>query len=230
MNGESANAVDRLNSGLVRWPHRLLLTKFGSSVCRQYVALRFLAFFFLSEFMEISQIQLNYIDVEDRMVLRINMGVEQHLTLVLTRRIVRFMLDSLSVLLQRISPAEPIALHSSASANEAPAALGQLGKDTAPFEERAPEGNVLNVGSAAVLVNNAACQQTDTGLTFTFLIEPLQPVNLNLSAHLGLGVSQLLTELSRRAQWFDVTAIGQRETSKEALMDLMPNQGSVTYH
>ena len=173
--------------------------------------------------MEISQIQLNYIDVEDRMVLRINMGVEQHLTLVLTRRIVRFMLDSLSVLLQRISPAEPIAPHSSASANEAPAALGQLGKDTAPFEERAPEGNVLNVGSAAVLVNNAACQQTDTGLT-------LQPVNLNLSAHLGLGVSQLLTELSRRAQWFDVTAIGQRETSKEALMDLMPNQGSVTYH
>ena len=89
---------------------------------------------------------------------------------------------------------------------------------------------MLNVGSAAVLVNNAACQQTDTGLTFTFLIEPLQPVNLNLSAHLGLGVSQLLTELSRRAQWFDVTAIGQRETSKEALMDLMPNQGSVTYH
>jgi hypothetical protein len=57
--------------------------------------------------MEISQIQLNYIDVEDRMVLRINMGVEQHLTLVLTRRIVRFMLDSLSVLLQRISPPVP---------------------------------------------------------------------------------------------------------------------------
>ena len=197
--------------------------------------------------MEISQIQLNYVDVEDRMVLRINMGVEQHLTLVLTRRIVRFMLDSLSVLLQRISPvatpgpnasvaaARPSASvnaspHASASANEPPAALGQSGKDTTPFEERAPEGNVLNVGRAAVLVNNAACQQTDTGLTFTFLIEPLQPVNLNLSAHLGLGVSQLMSELSSRAQWFDVTAIGQRETSKEALMELMPNQGSVTYH
>ena len=64
--------------------------------------------------MEISQIQLNYIDVEDRMVLRINMGVEQHLTLVLTRRIVRFMLDSLSVLLQRISP--PVAHVPKASA------------------------------------------------------------------------------------------------------------------
>ncbi|MEI8403173.1 MAG: hypothetical protein WCG12_20410 [Alcaligenaceae bacterium] len=191
--------------------------------------------------MEISQIQLNYVDVEDRMVLRINMGVEQHLTLVLTRRIVRFMLDSLSVLLQRISPAPtqgpkasaaaatPSA-NASARANEPPAALGQIGRDTTPFEERAPEGNLLNVGRAAVLVNNAACQQTDTGLTFTFLIEPLQPVNLNLSAHLGLGVSQLLTELSSRAQWFDVTAIGQRETSQEALMELMPNQGSVTYH
>ena len=157
--------------------------------------------------MEISQIQLNYIDVEDRMVLRINMGVEQHLTLVLTRRIVRYMLDSLSVLLQRISP----------PATHAPKA-------------GAAAANLLNVGRAAVLVNNAACQQTDTGLTFTFLIEPLQPVNLNLSAHLGLGVSQLLTELSSRAQWFDVTAIGQRETSEQALMDLMPNQGSVTYH
>ncbi len=43
--------------------------------------------------MEISQIQLNDIDVEDRMVLRINMGVEQHLTLVLKRRIVRFICD-----------------------------------------------------------------------------------------------------------------------------------------
>lgn len=189
--------------------------------------------------MEISQIQLNYVDVEDRMVLRINMGVEQHLTLVLTRRIVRFMLDSLSVLLQRISPAPTTGLKASAAAatpsasaraDEPPAALGQIGRDTTPFEERAPEGNVLNVGRAAVLVNNAACQQTETGLTFTFLIEPLQPVNLNLSAHLGLGVSQLLTELSSRAQWFDVTAIGQRETSKEALMELMPNQGSVTYH
>jgi len=187
--------------------------------------------------MEISQIQLNYIDVEDRMVLRINVGDEQHLTLVLTRRIVRFMLDSLSVLLQRISPAptagpkaSAAAATPSASANETPAAVGQVGRDTTPFEERAPEGNVLNVGRAAVLVNNAACQQTDTGLTFTFLIEPLQPVNLNLSAHLGLGVSQLLTELSSRAQWFDVTTIGQRETSQQALMELMPNQGSVTYH
>jgi hypothetical protein len=140
------------------------------------------------------------------------------------------MLDSLSVLLQRISPAESAASQPGAAANDPPAALGQIGKDTAPFEERAPEGNVLNVGRAAVLVNNAACQQTDTGLTFTFLIEPLQPVNVNLSAHLGLGVSQLLTELSRRAQWFDVTAIGQRETSEQALMELMPNQGSVTYH
>jgi len=149
---------------------------------------------------------------------------------VLTRRIVRFMLDSLSVLLQRISPAESAASQPGAAANDPPAALGQIGKDTAPFEERAPEGNVLNVGRAAVLVNNAACQQTDAGLTFTFLIEPLQPVNVNLSAHLGLGVSQLLTELSRRAQWFDVTAIGQRETSEQALMELMPNQGSVTYH
>ena len=186
--------------------------------------------------MEISQIQLNYIDVEDRMVLRINMGVEQHLTLVLTRRIVRFMLDSLSVLLQRISPPATHAPKAGAAAatpnasanvraNEPPAALGQIGRDTTPFEERSPEGNLLNVGRAAVLVNNAACQQTDTGLTFTFLIEPLQPVNLNLSAHLGLGVSQLLTELSSRAQWFDVTAIGQRETSEQALMDLMPNQG-----
>jgi hypothetical protein len=27
-----------------------------------------------------------------------------------------------------------------------------------------------------------------------------------------------------------VTAIGQRETSEQALMELMPNQGSVTYH
>lgn len=180
--------------------------------------------------MEISQIQLNYIDVEDRMLLRINMGVEQHLTLVLTRRIVRFMLDSLSVLLQRISPAESAESQPGAAVNDPPAALGQIGKDTAPFEERAPEGNVLNVGRAAVLVNNAACQQTDTGLTFTFLIEPLQPVNVNLSAHLGLGVCQLLTELSRRAQWFDVTAIGQRETTEQALMELMPNQGSVTYH
>ena len=180
--------------------------------------------------MEISQIQLNYIDVEDRMVLRINMGVEQHLTLVLTRRIVRFMLDSLSVLLQRISSAESAVPSPGASANAPPAALGQIGKDTAPFEERAPAGNVLNVGRAAVLVNNAACQQTDSGLTFTFLIEPLQPVNLNLSAHLGTGVSQLLTALSSRAQWFDVTAIGQRETSQQALMELMPNQGSVTYH
>jgi hypothetical protein len=62
------------------------------------------------------------------------------------------------------------------------------------------------------------------------LIEPLQPVNLNLSAHLGLGVSQLMTELSHRAQWFGTTTIGPRDASQQALMELMQNQGSVTYH
>jgi hypothetical protein len=193
--------------------------------------------------MEISQLQLSYVDVEDRMVLRINLGADQHLALVLTRRIVRFMLDSLSVLAQRVTP--PPAVRSVLGSDlpskggdplapqnvpKAPAALGQVGRDDTPFQERAPEGNLLNVGHAAILVANAACQQTESGLTFTFLIEPLQPVNLNLSAHLGLGVSQLMTELSQRAQWFGTTTIGQRDTSQQALMDLMPNQGSVTYH
>ncbi len=200
--------------------------------------------------MEISQLQLSYVDVEDRMVLRINLGADKHLALVLTRRIVRFMLDSLSVLLQRVTP--PPAVRTSAgsaieqqhipssakntdplssrNAPHAPAALGQIGRGDTPFQERAPEGNLLNVGHAAILVANAACQQTDTGLTFTFFIEPLQPVNLNLSAHLGVGVSQLMTELSHRAQWFGTTTIGQRDTSQQALMDLMPNEGSVTYH
>jgi hypothetical protein len=193
--------------------------------------------------MEISQLQLSYVDVEDRMVLRINLGADQHLALVLTRRIVRFMLDSLSVLAQRVTPPPAVrtVLGSDLSSKggdplapqnvpKAPAALGQVGRDDTPFQERAPEGNLLNVGHAAILVANAACQQTESGLTFTFLIEPLQPVNLNLSAHLGLGVSQLMTELSQRAQWFGTTTIGQRDTSQQALMDLMPNQGSVTYH
>jgi hypothetical protein len=193
--------------------------------------------------MEISQLQLSYVDVEDRMVLRINLGADQHLALVLTRRIVRFMLDSLSVLAQRVTP--PPAVRSVLGSDlpskggdplapqnvpKAPAALGQVGRDDTPFQERAPEGNLLNVGHAAILVANAACQQTESGLTFTFLIEPLQPVNLNLSAHLGLGVSQLMTELSQRAQWFGTTTIGQRDASQQALMELMPNQGSVTYH
>lgn len=193
--------------------------------------------------MEISQLQLSYVDVEDRMVLRINLGADQHLALVLTRRIVRFMLDSLSVLAQRVTrpPAVRTVLGSDLSSKggdpldphnmpKAPAALGQIGRDDTPFQERAPEGNLLNVGHAAILVANAACQQTESGLTFTFLIEPLQPVNLNLSAHLGLGVSKLMTELSQRAQWFGTTTIGQRDTSQQALMELMPNQGSVTYH
>ena len=200
--------------------------------------------------MEISQLQLSYVDVEDRMVLRINLGADKHLALVLTRRIVRFMLDSLLVLMQRVTPPPAVrtvlgsaieqqrsGLLSRGSDSpdphnvpKAPAALGQVGRDDTPFQERAPEGNLLNVGHAAILVANAACQQTETGLTFTFLIEPLQPVNLNLSAHLGLGVSQLMTELSHRAQWFGTTTIGQRETSQQALMELMPNQGSVTYH
>ena len=193
--------------------------------------------------MEISQLQLSYVDVEDRMVLRINLGADQHLALVLTRRIVRFMLDSLSVLAQRVTPPPAVrtVLGSDLSSKggdplapqnvpTAPAALGQVGRDDTPFQERAPEGNLLNVGHAAILVANAACQQKESGLTFTFLIEPLQPVNLNLSAHLGLGVSQLMTELSQRAQWFGTTTIGQRDTSQQALMELMPNQGSVTYH
>ncbi len=200
--------------------------------------------FFFNGSMEISQLQLSYVDVEDRMVLRINLGADKHLALVLTRRIVRFMLDSLSVLVQRVTPPPAVRAASGPSAEprrlsnvanplgsfNPPAALGQIGRDDTPFQARAPEGNLLNVGHAAILVANAACQQTESGLTFTFFIEPLQPVNLNLSAHLGLGVSQLMTELSHRAQWFGTTTIGQRDTSQQALMELMPNEGSVTYH
>ena len=184
--------------------------------------------------MDISQIQLNYIDVEDRMLLRINLGKENHLSLLLTRRIVRFMLDSFSVLLQRATVPPPEGSSSPAQRERKkdaamPEATQAL-ENQLPFEERAPEGNVLNLGAAAVLVANAACQQTETGLTFSFFIEPLQPVTLNLSTHLALGLSGLVTELSQRAQWFGPSPAGQRENSENVLNDFMSNQGSVTYH
>ena len=42
--------------------------------------------------MEITQIHVNYLDTEDRILMRVNFGIDQQVALTLTRRIARFIL------------------------------------------------------------------------------------------------------------------------------------------
>jgi hypothetical protein len=160
--------------------------------------------------MEITQIQVSYLDQQDRMVMRINMDVDKHLSMLLTRRIFRFMLENLNALLQL-----DVSAHFDLNT---------------PFQERAPEGNVLTQSSDALLVTNASCNRSKENLSFTFFIEGLQPVNLNLSASLALGVHQLLSGLATQAQWFSGLAPYANASDQQTQDQPGSGQQSITYH
>ncbi len=190
--------------------------------------------------MEITQIQVRYLDQQDRMVMRINMDADKHLSMLLTRRICRFMLENLNALLQIDIPAQGLA----ESVVKTDFQCGQVQGDSAsesfepppqldmatPFQERAPEGNVLAQSSDALLVANASCNRTKDSLSFTFFIEGLQPVNLNLSASLALGVHQLLSGVATQAQWFSGLAPFSQESEQQTLDQSGSGKNSITYH
>lgn len=190
--------------------------------------------------MEITQIQVSYLNQQDRMVMRINMDADKHLSMLLTRRICRFMLENLNALLQIDVPVQAVAesmvktgfeggevqADSVSKPFEAPAPLDL----NTPFQERAPEGNVLTQSSDALLVTNASCNRSKENLSFTFFIEGLQPVNLNLSASLALGVHQLLSGLATQAQWFSGLAPSANESDQQTQDQPGSGKQSITYH
>ncbi len=201
--------------------------------------------------MEITQIQVSYHDQEDRIVMRINLDADKHLSLLLTRRICRFMLENLGMflkvqLLQQLVPAQldghsqyPSAqggqdsqdsqdgqhrLPGSAGLSDAP-----LDRQT-PFQERQPEGNILSTGTDIILVTNASCNRGEDQLTFTFFMNGLQPVNLNLSASLATGIFQLLSDLVIKAQWFIGLLPNNPVAADQTESDAVDVKQSITYH
>lgn len=179
--------------------------------------------------MEITQIQLSYVEREDRVSLRINMDADKHVGFVLTRRICRFMIENLNAFLgivppigedtsgfghavaaaavsqlQQLPPAPAPSYASSLIDHRAVPHPGLSGMDTqTPFQERDPQGSILDAGKKAALVLNAACNRSDENLTFTFFMENMEPLNLNLTKQLGLGIHQMLAGLVAQAQWFN---------------------------
>lgn len=204
--------------------------------------------------MEITQIQLSYIELQDRIIARINLGADRHVALTLTRRICKFMIENLASFLkidlpktntnvqidndfsaQRKSefidlneidkpvlPEDPV---ESAHASLPPGVQRDL-----PFEERGPEGSLLEKGHESVLVLNAGCVRSDEGLTFTFMIEGAQPLNLNLSSALATAIYQLLIDVAKRTQWFDGLGPKLEVNSTQAAMPSEEEKKSITYH
>ena len=152
--------------------------------------------------MEITQIHVNYLDTEDRILMRLNFGVDQQVAFVLTRRIVRFVLENIaampSVSLEIVAPQTPIA-----------------------FEDHPREDSPSKAAVAAALVLNANCRRSDLEASFTFACAGSLELNLNLSLGLAKGLEKLLWPIVEQAQWFVAlnakSAVSAEQTSEDPL-------------
>ena len=192
--------------------------------------------------MEISQIQVMYLDQEDRMLMRMNLGVDKHLSLVLTRRVCRFVLEHLSLFLKIDGPIGRIPAPESANdhvvnpsnqssvvigdSSETSADLGKIlvnpppapklvsaPKQSMPFQERAQEGNLLGVDAAPALVNEASCEHSADTIALTFLITGRESFTVTLARDLGLGLHALLNAVAGHAQWFITITVAVNSVS-----------------
>ena len=186
--------------------------------------------------MEITQIQVSYLELEDRMIMRINLGENKHVAFLLTRRICRFMLENLSVFLDlpfqadvAAAPVTPQISSPHEKTNESLEPFAGLDLQT-PFQERKSEENILPAGKDKELVVNAACNRDQAGVSFTFFIQDAESLNLNLPRKLALGIHQLMAGIAIQAQWFSgLTAIAMTGESN-AVEDSEQTNTSVIYH
>ena len=152
--------------------------------------------------MEITQIHVNYLDTEDRILMRVNFGVDRHVALTLTRRIVRFVLENIaampSVSLEIVAPQTPIAL-----------------------EEHPAQESTAKANAGAALVLNATCRRTNLEARFNFACAGSLELNLNLSLGLAKGLEKLLWPVVEQAQWFVAlnakSAVSAEQTSEDPL-------------
>lgn len=204
--------------------------------------------------MEITQVELTFVELQDRVVARINLGSDKHLSLILTRRISKFMIENLAsflnVDLAQVFPMAtktPLDAQQSSGAGpmkqitpqQVPQPVVQPVESAAPppgvqrdlpFEERSPEGSLLDKGYEPALILNASCTRTDEGLTFTLFVEDAQPMNLNLTEALATGIYQLLLNVVKRAQWFEGFVEKSKEETNQAAMPTEEEKKSITYH
>lgn len=134
--------------------------------------------------MNITQIQVTYVDTDDRMVMRVSFGTEQSIVFTLTRRICRFILENIAELEYPIVQ------------NATPERTVQLGEDV---NQELPTNNSSD---RPLLVENAECQRSRTDVRFIFFSRDANQVNLNLSSVLAKGLEVLLLPLVNQAGWF----------------------------
>jgi len=210
--------------------------------------------------MEISQIQVMYLDQEDRMLMRMNLGADKHLSLVLTRRVCRFVLEHLSLFLKIDGPIGRIPAPESANdhvvnpSNQSSVSIGEspeiqadegkilvtpppppklitVPKQTMPFQERSQEGNLLGVDAEPVLVNEASCVHSSDTITLTFLINGRESFNVTLARDLGFGLHSLLNAVAGHAQWFITITISANPVDVPSDTDFpAAHEPSSTYH
>lgn len=134
--------------------------------------------------MNITQIQVTYVDTDDRMVMRVSFGLEQSIVFTLTRRICRFILENIAELEYPIVQ------------NATPERTVQLGEDV---NQELPTNKSSD---RPLLVENAECQRSRTDVRFIFFSRDANQVNLNLSSVLAKGLEALLLPLVNQAGWF----------------------------
>lgn len=134
--------------------------------------------------MNITQIQVTYVDTDDRMVMRVSFGLEQSIVFTLTRRICRFILENIAELEYPIVQ------------NATPERTVPLGEDV---NQELPTSNSSD---RPLLVENAECQRSRTDVRFIFFSRDANQVNLNLSSVLAKGLEALLLPLVNQAGWF----------------------------
>lgn len=157
--------------------------------------------------MEITQIHVNYLETEDRILMRVNVGVDQQVAFMLTRRIARFILENIAAM-----PSVPVEI--------------VMPQTPTAFAEESLQGGASKAEVKAALVLNATCRRSDLEASFTLLCEGSPQLNLNLSLVLAKGLEKLLWPVVEKAQWFvalsPASAVSNAQTSEDPLFTTLP--------
>lgn len=157
--------------------------------------------------MEITQIHVNYLETEDRILMRVNVGADQQVAFTLTRRIVRFILENIAAM------------------PSVPAEIVMPQMPTA-FAEESLQGGTSKAEVKAALVLNATCRRSELEASFTLLCDGSPQLNLNLSLVLAKGLEKLLWPVVEKAQWFvalsPTLSVSKAQTSEDPLFTTVP--------
>ncbi len=152
---------------------------------------------------QLRQMNVTYVETEDRLLLKVSTSDEQEYRVWCTRRFTRLLLDKLAVGFQKEMPSAA-AVPQPARRDVAQMQHQQAVKEEAFQQPYNAEPSDYPLGEQGLVATTLKYKDLADGSAQVHLGDQSgKGVNLNLNAHLQHQLYELFTRATERAQWFD---------------------------